>query len=104
MATAYEIPLQASAQTFVIQLAGVTYGMTLHWCDPNQTWILDIADGDGNALVQGIPLVTGADLLAPYGYLGFGGSLYAQTDYDTFAPPTYDNLGSAGHLYFVTNP
>jgi hypothetical protein len=104
MTTAYEIPLQANAQTFVIQLAGVTYGMTLRWNESNQTWILDIADANGVALLQGIPLITGADLLAQYGYLGFGGSLYAQTDHDTFAPPTYANLGSDSHLYFVTNP
>jgi hypothetical protein len=104
MATVYEIPLQANAQSFTITLAGVTYGMQLIWCDPNQTWILDISDVNGNPLVQGIPLVTGIDLLAQYDYLGFGGELVAQTTNDTYAPPTYDNLGSTGNLYFVTNP
>ena len=104
MATAYEIPLQASAQTFVISLAGVTYGMTLRWCASNASWILDIADANGVALVQGIPLVTGADLLAQYAYLGIGGSLYAQTDHDVYQVPNYAGLGSSGHLYFVTTP
>ncbi|MGO9474226.1 MAG: phage baseplate plug protein [Rhodomicrobium sp.] len=104
MTTAYEIPLQPNAQTFTIPLAGVTYDMTLHWCDSNQTWVLDIADANGDALVQGIPLVTGADLLAQYGYLGFGGALECQTDDDSYAVPTYGNLGQTSHLYFLTNP
>jgi hypothetical protein len=53
-------------------------------------------------LVSGIPLVTGVDLLAPYAYLGFGGELLVATDGNTAAVPTYANLGTGSHLYFVT--
>jgi hypothetical protein len=42
---------------------------------------------------QGVPLVTGVDLLAQYAYLGFIGSLVVQTDHDPDATPTYENLG-----------
>jgi hypothetical protein len=104
MTTAYEIPLQPQAQSFRIQIAGVTYGMTVTWNNFNASWILDIVDVNNDPLVSGIPLITGTDLLAQYAYMGFGGSLYAQTDHDTYAVPTYANLGQQGHLYFVTNP
>lgn len=110
----YEVPLKGQSQTFTIALAGVTYQMTLMWRASEPTrfppssqantagqWVLDMADALGNPLVSGIPLVTGVDLLAPYAYMGFTGSLVVQTDHDTDALPTYSNLGSTSHLYFV---
>ena len=99
----YEIPLSAEAQTFRIQLAGVTYRMTLRWTAASEGgWVLDISDSTDVPVVQGIPLITGADLLAQYRHLGFSGSLVVQTDYDPDTTPTYANLGSTSHLYFVT--
>jgi hypothetical protein len=38
-------------------------------------WCLDIMDSTGADLIKGIPLITGADLLAQYRYLGLGFSL-----------------------------
>jgi hypothetical protein len=105
MSTPYEVPLIPSQpQKLTISLAGVFYQLTVKWCQPAAAWILDIADALGNALVRGIPLITGTDLLAPYAYLGIGGHLVVQTDHDTLAVPTFDNLGDTGHLYFVTVP
>lgn len=104
MASVYEIPLTAGAQRFFVTLAGVQYQFSLYWRDAeNGGWILDIADTGGNAIVSGIPLVTGADLLAQYGYLGIKGTLQVQTDGTPDAVPTYSNLGTASHLYFVTS-
>jgi hypothetical protein len=101
-APVFEIPLQAGTpQTLNISLAGVTYGLTVVWNNNAQVWVIDIDDSNGNPLIQGIPLVTGADLLEQYEYVGIGGSLYAVTDFDIAAPPTFDNLGQQGHLYFV---
>lgn len=100
---AFEIPLSAQPQTFQISLAGVTYGMTVTWCDPGQNWTIALYDANGNLRVAPLPLVTGADLLAQYGYLGIGGQLIAQTDNNPAAPPTFANLGTTGHLYFVTS-
>lgn len=97
----YEIPLSPQAQKFAIALGGVTYNLTVKWNNaPQGGWILDIADQNDVPLVGGIPLVTGADLLAQYDYLGFGGKLLVQTDYDAFATPTFTNLGTQCHLYF----
>lgn len=100
--TPYEIPLKAEGARFTIALGARSYQVTVRWNEVASTWILDIASSTGQALVQGIPLVTGVDLLAPFAYLSFGGSLYVQTDHDIDAIPTVDNLGATSHLYFVT--
>lgn len=65
-------------------------------------WVLQIADQSGNVLVSGIPLVTGANLLAQYAHLGFSGGLYVQTTNNPDAVPTFSNLGSDALLYWVT--
>lgn len=100
--TIYEIPLTPTPQRFGITLQQVTYVMRVTWADaPGGGWVLDIADTNDVPIVNGIPLVTGANLLAGYEYLGLSGSLVVQTDHDTDALPTFDNLGLTSHLYFV---
>lgn len=99
----YEIPLSPKPQTFSVALGGVTYQMTLKWNWVSSCWVLDIADASGNAIVNGLPLVTGGDLLDQYAHLGFSGRLIVQTDNDPDAVPTFDDLGSTGHLYFLTS-
>ena len=83
-------------------MAGVVYNLTLKWNDAVQAWVMDIADSAGNNILSGIPLVTGEDLLAPFGYLNFGGQLIVQTDNSINDVPTFTNLGSSGNLFFVT--
>lgn len=102
--TPYELPLQATPQSLTIELAGTTYEITVRWNTYASCWVIDFADASGVPIAQGIPLVTGADLLGQLGYLGIGGALVCQTDSDLTAPPTYDNLGSTGHAYFVVMP
>lgn len=104
MTTPYEIPLIAANQAFRVTLVGVTYAMKVRWCAPAACWMLDIADTNDVPIITGIPIVTGLDLLEPYETLGIGGQLVAQTDFNTDAVPTYDNLGSLGRLFFVTEP
>lgn len=103
MSTAYQIPLQVGVpQTFSVTLSGVTYRMTfLYRNDPNAGWTLDIADSGGNALIQGIPLVTGADLLAQYKHIIPSGMLVVQTTNDPDAAPTFQNLGKDSQVYWV---
>lgn len=101
MPTPYLVPLKATNQKLQVMLAGQPYNLTVRWNEMNQSWMLDIADGDSNPLVSGIAIVTGRDLLAPYAYLGIGGQLIAQTTNDTDAVPTFANLGNLGNLYFV---
>ncbi|TXH35308.1 MAG: hypothetical protein E6Q98_16075 [Rhodospirillaceae bacterium] len=98
---AYEIPLTAEPQKRVVTLVGQKYTLIVTWCDPQQYWVLELRDVNDVILVAGIPLVTGADLLAQYEYLEIGGALVAQSDADGFSPPTYENLGQTAHLYFI---
>jgi hypothetical protein len=100
--TPFEIPLSPQAQVMTITLAGIAYQVAIHWCAPMQAWVADFADTSENPILQGVPIVTGTDLLDQFAYLNFGGELIAQTDHAVDAVPTFANLGSNGHLYFVT--
>lgn len=103
MADLFEIPLRAQPHVFAVTLVDRQYEMTVQWRDTvGGGWFLDVADGDGSPIVSGIALVTGADLLAQYAYLGIGGSLYVATDGDADQVPTFTNLGGECHLYFMT--
>lgn len=99
--SAFEVPLQPIAQAFFIQLANVTYKMSLKWNDVSVCWVFDLATADELPILQGVPIVTGVDLLAQYQYLEIGGGLIALTDGNPDAVPTFQNLGSGGNLYFV---
>jgi hypothetical protein len=103
------IPLVPQAQQLAITLGTVSYNLVLRWNVPNLCWMMDILDSNNNELLSGVPLVTGADLLEQLEYLQIGGSLgagqlQAQTTNDTFAVPTYDNLGTTGNLYWLSSP
>lgn len=100
--TVFEIPLLPQAQKLTVSLAGVIYNLRLYFNPPSNVWLLDIADQNNNPLLSGVPLVTSGDLLEQYGYLGIGGKLVCQTDNAQVVPPTYNNLGSSGHLFFIT--
>lgn len=99
----YEIPLSPQPQKFAVALGGVNYRLTVKWsASAMGGWFLDIATPEDVPVISGIPLVTGANLLAQYDYLGFTGGLAVQTDFDVYATPTFDNLGQRSHLFFVT--
>lgn len=99
----YEIPLQPTNQNIRISILNVTYIIRTYYCDrENGCWVIDISKSDGTALVQGIPLVTGADLLGQYEYLGLGFGLMFASDGDIDAVSGFNDLGVSGHLYVVT--
>ena len=98
-----EIPLASRPQRFSVTLDGVQYQMRLYWLDPAQCWALDIADRFSTPLVNGVPLVTGADLLRQYRYLGFGGHMIVVSQIkppDTV--PGWTDLGVTGHIFWVS--
>ncbi|WP_336764158.1 phage baseplate plug protein [Asaia sp. VD9] len=103
MATSfYEVPLVSAPQSFSTDFNGSTYSLRFTFQNVDQGgWLLDIYDTSANPIVVGIPLVTGADLLAQYAYLGLGVSLYLVTDGDSDAVPTFADLGVASHLYLA---
>ncbi|MBC17081.1 MAG: hypothetical protein CL942_08520 [Desulfovibrio sp.] len=98
----YRIPLTPVPQAFSIMLAGTLYQLTVRWNDVLEGgWVLDInLPENAGQVVNSIPLVTGVDLLEPYGYLGIGGGLMVWSD-DHDDPPSIDNLGSGVDILFV---
>jgi len=103
--TTFIIPCSNIPQSFAIDLAGKSYNFTVYWNDADEAgWIVDIADANtGDVIVAGVPFITGANMLDGLDYLGINGVLFCTTDGDQFAPPTLDNLGSNGNLYFSTD-
>lgn len=99
--TIAEIPLSADNQTFFIQLGGQTLRLQVVWRS-EAGWLLDLYNSEGEALIFGIPLVYGVDLLAPYRHLNFGGQLWLFADDPAENAPAISTLGSDSHLCFVT--
>jgi hypothetical protein len=100
----FKIPLTPVPQSFSIVLGGIHYIINLHWnaAEQMQFWTIDISDANTReAIINGIPLVTGCNLLDQFEYLGFQGGLMAYVN-GTDERPGYDELGGAGNLFFVT--
>ncbi|WP_038367831.1 hypothetical protein [Bosea sp. UNC402CLCol] len=103
MATVYEFPLLPQAQQMSITLGTVEYQVRFGWCDtPDGGWFIDIADIDGNPLVQGLPLTAGENVLQQFDYLGFPGEIRVMTDSSELVEPTYANLGTNGKVLFIS--
>lgn len=98
------IPLLNIPQDFTITLADRELRMVTKWNPANEGgWVIDIYDGETNeSIIANIPMVTGADLLAQYEYLGLNGKFIVYTDGDESAVPTLENLGIESNLYFKT--
>ncbi|CDK85353.1 probable bacteriophage protein STY1063 [Escherichia coli IS25] len=75
---AVEIPLVADNQTFATTINGTVYQLSVIW--RGEYWVLDLADSNGSAIISGIPMITGADLLAQYRYMNLGFSLVVLCD------------------------
>lgn len=101
MTTFFTIPIVSSTpQQFVIAMAGKSYTLRFTWNVPGACWILDIGDEANNPILLGVPVVTGADLLAQFAYLGIGGMLIAHSDTHGDEVPTFDQFGLDDHLFF----
>jgi hypothetical protein len=99
----YEIPLSPQPQRLTVTLGGVDYRMTVQYRAAGAAgWMLDIADARGAPLANGIPLVTGVDLLAQYRHLGFLGRMWVQGAENPDDVPTFDDLGAGSRLFWVT--
>jgi hypothetical protein len=105
MANVFEIPLSGTPQQFMMQFGDTTYQFVFIYRNASVAggagWVVNINDNLGNPVVCGIPLVTGADLLAQYGYLAFNGAMVVLSDGVPQAVPTFDNLGTDSHVYWI---
>lgn len=101
--TTYEFPLRPEAQQMTVQLGASTYSVRFGWADsPAGGWFIDIADVNGDALINGLPLTAGENVLQQFDYLGIGGEIRVETDGNDLIEPTYANLGSNGKVLFIT--
>ncbi|WP_374755074.1 MULTISPECIES: phage baseplate plug family protein [Burkholderia] len=98
----YEIPLVAEAQKLKISLSGAVCQLTLVYRGP-AGWVVDIGNDSGTPIVSGIPLVTGADLLAQYRHLGIDGRLWVQGDAHPDDIPTFGDLGIGSKVYWIAH-
>jgi hypothetical protein len=90
----------ADNQQFRVQLAIPRIRSEIIWRDA-AGWIMDVMDSGGAALLSGVPLVTGVNLLRQYPQLGIDGALVVATDKGAPDEPTKTNLGTYSHLIFV---
>mgnify|MGYP004423317931 FL=1 len=95
-----EIPLSPDNQQFRVLLGNTTYTLRIIWRDA-AGWIMDVMDSGGAALLSGVPLVTGVNLLEQYPQLGINGALLVGCDVGAPDEPTKTNLGTYSHLIFV---
>ncbi|RBO14352.1 hypothetical protein [Pantoea sp. 3_1284] len=96
-----EIPLTPDNQQFNTAINGVNYLIQTLWRD-DAGWIIDLQDSSGADIVTGIPLVTGANLLAQFSYLNLGFGLAVVCDDPAQDYPTKTDLGINSHLLAVT--
>jgi hypothetical protein len=101
----YVLPLKPYPVQVRVTLLGTTYLLRTRWSNGQSCWILDLSDTDGNLIIGSIPLVTGVDLLAQFGYEDIGGGLYVyNTSGDPYYVPQYGDLGVLSQLVFVPYP
>lgn len=98
----FEIPLNPYPERFNITLGAQDLVLQTSWSEINKTWSLTIRRPDESTVLAGLPLIPGVDLLAQHQHLGLGGSLYAKVDHSNHEVPGFADLGTTGHLYFVT--
>jgi len=95
-----ELPLQPQNQSMSATIAGNIYKFRVIW--RAGCWYLDLSDSSDSLIAGSIPLVTGANLLSQYAYLGLGFSLFVVCDVDGQEYPTEDDLGIGSHLIIET--
>ena len=99
----FRIPVTSSNQEFNVILDGIRYALNLYWNKPMMLWVLDFKNTDtGEMLANGVPMVTGCDVLEQFKYLGFTGSLVAYLD-SSLEPPKHADLDGGGRFYFITD-
>lgn len=90
----YQIPLDAGAQKFSINIGDYQYEMTFTYRDGKRPgWVLDVERSDGEMSIYGIPLICGVDLFEQYGHKKIG-HLRCMLDGGDDRVPTYEDMGS----------
>lgn len=97
----FEIPLNAFAEEFNVEINSVNYLLRTKWNEPLQAWTLDIGRSENEWLIRNLALVAGENLLQQYEHLKLGFGLIVVTNGDEKEDPTETNLGIDSHLIVV---
>lgn len=97
-----QIPVTSDpAQDFVINLGTAKWELYVRFNDRGSFWTMDITDYNSQtALVTGMPLLLGCDLIAPYNLNNGSLIMYDATGSSKDAGP--DDLGSRVFLYWFS--
>lgn len=89
---------------FGTELDGVTYRFSFRWNDRLAQWVMDLADGDGNALVSGLRVVIDTPLLRRFrGRAGMPpGELIAVDTEDTLRDADLEDLGRRVAVFYLS--
>ncbi len=92
MTTVIEVPFEKNLAFYetTIVLSGQVYELKFRWTTRLPSWYLDIG-----TILQGVKIVNGIDLLAPYHYIDElpSGQLVAFRQSGTSSKPFFDNIG-----------
>jgi len=81
----------------------VIYFLSFKWSTRGEYWILDILDQDKNNLINGIKIVKGRNLLAPYQYKNIPqGFLMLVEPSDMESIIDKEDLGDVANLIYAT--
>lgn len=92
-----ELPITADLphQSFSVKLDGAVYHFRLRYNSRAEHWALDLSDAGANALLCGIAVRLGVDLLAQYSDARFpAGRLFAMNWVSQYADPDRSNFGA----------
>lgn len=96
-----EIPLTSSPeQLFSVTLGGEKYDMRVTINSRTGVWSLSLGQ-DGETLVDGVALVGGVDVFAPYN-IGIENAYVVNLD-EPNLDPGRDNLGAVSKLFILTD-
>lgn len=98
------IPLDSTAPEYRVRvrLDGSFYFLTAKWNTRRLWWTIDMLDSNGDALVRGLRVCTGYDLLRAHKLVGFPpGALVAIDTRRTKTDPSRDDLGLRVVLCYI---
>jgi hypothetical protein len=100
----FRIPLLNKPQSSEITLSGVDYIIINRWSSGMEVWTFSLQSIETEKiLINDMPLITGANLLEQWEYLGIPGILICYTAGDQGEPPTFENLGTDANLFYITD-
>ena len=101
MANELKIPLRVNPNyNFSVDLEEHSYKFTIRWNGTGEFWVLNIEGITNNVVVNGIPMVTGPNLLKPFAIKELG-AIYMVDLQSQFSDPNYDDIGTRFVMLYV---